>query len=290
MSEVQPGQSPGSNGNQASESDPPLSEIAKRVRQHIADFEGELVELRAHRARLVKEHEKALAAIDGDIGICEGAIAGLTGKPAPSLKAIKPKRKNQPRRVGRMTGAGTATGFGVTLEACLVASRALKQMVAERVEAGEPETFTQKEFYRYPALDWDQSKGSQAIRYMRHIGFLRKAGRSEKTAAELWAIMDADAVEKAISEAERKAEEYEQHVVAQAGLGTTREQVVECLRQVGEPVAGAAELGRLTGTPKGSMSGIIKSLETDNIITVEQQGPGRPALISLRVTEEAVEA
>lgn len=265
----------------------PLSPVAQRIREHIADFERELGSLKDKRATVIQEHEQKLAAIDGDIHMVEGAIAGLTGKPAPALKTFKPKRKAQPRRVGRVTGAGTATGFGVSLEACLVASRALKAMIAEKVAKGEPETFTQKEFYRHPSLDWDQGKGSAAIRYMRHIGFLRKAGRSNDTGVELWAIMDADAIEKEVRKAEAATEKYEQQVLAEQSGAPTPERVVECLREVGGEVTGESELARLTGIPKASMNDIVKSLEDNQTISVERQGPGKPKIIRLSTEKEA---
>lgn len=261
-----------------------LSPVAQAVREHIADFEGKLGQLKDERATLVQEHEQKLAAIDSDIVICQNAIAGLTGKPAPALKAMRPRRK-QKGRVGRVTGAGTATGFGISLEACLIASRKLKQMVDEKVDRGESATFTQKEFYRHPEVDWDQGKGSAAIRYMRHIGFLRKAGRSNETGVELWAIMDADAIEKAVRKAERETEKYEQQVLAHSAAPTP-ERVVECLREVGGEVEGANELARLTGIPKGSITEIMKSLETDNTISVERRGPGKSTVIRLTQEED----
>lgn len=281
MSEVQEGSA---RANGAGHDDelprPALSPVEQRVQSLVEDFQKELGDKRDERATIVQRHEQELAGVDRDIKVLSDAIAGLTGKPAPALKAIA-KRKRQPGRVGRVTGAGTATGFGVSLEAALVGSRALKKMIEDKVAAGEEPTFTQKEFYRYEGLDWDQSKGSQAVRFFRQINFLRKAGRSNETGAELWAIMDADAVEREVELAEKRTEEYERRVLANTPVGDSRDRVLNYLSEHGE-IVGLRALADVTAINRGSIDGVVKALEEDNLVAVERpETKGKPLTIRL---------
>lgn len=245
--------------------EPPPSQVAQRVQKLIREFQDELREVTAQRVTVVQRHGKELAAIDNDIKLIESTIAGLTGRPAPAMKQFK--KKPQPRRVGRSTATGTATGFGISLEAAYVASKAIIRMVAERVERGEPETFTQKEFYKH--LDWDQSKASQAVRFFRDIEFLRKAGRREDTGAELWAVMDAEAVERQVRMAEQRTEEYDRQIRGESA--NPRERIVDCLREAGEFESWSA-LARASGIPKGSIDGICKPLAEEGVIAVHRPG------------------
>lgn len=266
---------------------PPLSPIAQRVQGLVAEFSEQLQAKRDERAVITQRHEQELAEVDDDIALLEQTVAGLTGKAVPK-KA--PSKKPQPRRVGRVTGAGTATGFGVSLEVAMVAANAIKKMVREKEERGEGPAFTQKEFYRYPDIDWDQAKGSQAIRFMRHVGFLRKAGRSDATQAELWAIMDEDAVEAELRKAEQRTEEYEREVAARAIGGDPLDRVVEALQAAGE-VHGWNNLSELTGIPAGTLSGGYRNKLTQaNRITVENPGAGHKVIIRAAEPAEDVAA
>lgn len=260
-------------------SEPLLSPIAQEVQRHIKDFEAKLGELKDDRAALVSTHEQALAAIDSDIGIVEGAIAGLSGRPAPALKALKPK-KRQPRRVGRATSGGTATGFGISLEGAVEAADEIKRLIDEKVAKGEPATFIQKEFYRRPNLDWDQGKGAAAVRFLREIGFLRRAGRSPNTKADLWAIMDAAAVENAVKEVEAASDKH-QHALFADPDQDPRQRVIKCLREVGEPVESFVTLAQLTGVTKYNLGLAVEALEQDNVIRVERRGSGKSVSITL---------
>lgn len=274
-----------SNGAAPEPTASPLSSVAKRIQTLVEEFETELAAKLDERAAIAQRHEQELAGVEDDIKHIQNAIAGLTGKPAPALKKLA-KRKTQPRRIGRSTGAGTATGFGVSLEAVLVAGNALKEMVAEKEASGEPPTFTQKELYRYPALDWDQSKGSQAIRYMRSIGFIRRAGRHPSTQAELWAIMDPDALDHQAKLAAERTEEHEREA-AQRGQDDPRERIVDAVREAGGEVGSLTELARLTGIQRTTVGHLVQALEEENAVVVKRSGDHRGASVTITLGDAA---
>lgn len=271
------------NGAAAEPPEPPESPVAKRIRTLVDEFEAELATRLDERAAITQRHEQELASVDDDIKHIQNAIAGLTGKPAPALKKFAGKRKRQPGRVGRVTGAGTATGFGVSLEVALVGAKALLELVKDKEARGEPGTFTQKEFYRNPHLDWDQSRGSQAIRYMRNIGFIRKAGRHPETQVELWAIMDAEAMDREAKRVEQRTEEHERRVAEQAQGGSLQDRVVDAVREAGGEIKSISELARLSGVNRHTLKDHVKSLEENNVIVIRREGThrGAPTTITL---------
>lgn len=104
----------------------------------------------------------------------------------------KPKKK-VPTHVGRTRSNGTATGHGISAEA---ADPFVTEML-RRTDAGE-KFFSQRDIYQ--ALGVEQSPASSAFRFLRDIGFLRKAGRfnddDPRRRAEAWTVMDRDAYAK----------------------------------------------------------------------------------------------
>lgn len=131
----------------------------------------------------LQEAQDIVKAIEAERNRIRAAIRELTGG-----KTATPKRKANPA-----PPRSDSTGFGIALS---VAKVAAAQILTITNDGQDP--FTQKDLYK--SLDWDQSKGSQAVRYLREIEFLRKVGRDEQTGRELWAVMDADALDRVLEE------------------------------------------------------------------------------------------
>ncbi len=193
-----------------------------------------------------------LDAIDTDLGRMRAVLSAAEAKPARKVSSRKgitmPPRVGTPRAGDWRT---TSTGHGVSLGLALEGAEVIKRLVAERTEAGEPETFTQRDVYRHPELDWDQTRGSAAFRYWRHIGFIRKAGRVQEpgSTAELWALMDADAIDRAVAEA-KAAQQAGQH----PGLALNDERLQAALDYIeheGE-VKGWRTVAQAVGVGQGS--------------------------------------
>lgn len=170
--------------------------VAKKIAQMCEEMEVLLRQRQEERAAIQARHAQELAAIHQDIDALQATVMALTGT-KPKAKP-KVKTKQQPGYVGIRRATGTATGFGVTFEVVQIAVDAIRNNEL-------PEKFTQRQLYRH--LDWDQSKGSQVIRFLREIGFLRKAGKADNQRAVLWAVMDADAFERARNEVSDATEE-----------------------------------------------------------------------------------
>lgn len=108
----------------------------------------------------------------------------------------KPKKVNSPknsgRRVGVTTRSGTATGMGISIEAC----QPIVDEILKRTD-GKPDKFVvQRELVH--DLGLDQSKVSAAFRYLRSIEFLRRTGRVDGRKQQ-WAVMDKDAYARVMS-------------------------------------------------------------------------------------------
>jgi DNA-binding protein H-NS len=166
--------------------------VAKKIAQMCEEMEALLRQRQEERAAIQARHAQELAAIHQDIDALQSTVRALTGT-KPKIKA----KKQQPGHIGIRRASGTATGFGITFEVAQVAVDAIKNEL--------PEKFTQRQLYRH--LDWDQAKTSQAVRFLREIGFLRKAGKADDKRAVLWAVMDADAFERARNEVSNATEE-----------------------------------------------------------------------------------
>lgn len=114
----------------------------------------------------------------------------------PDWKARTAKTKRAStaanQRVGVTLSNGTATGFGVTIEACEPWVEKISEIVKRNGFA------TQRDVYE--SLNSDQGTSSSVFRYLRHIGFLGKNGKDKPTKREKWIIMDDDAYDKAVKE------------------------------------------------------------------------------------------
>ncbi len=162
------------------------SEVKKTLATIIAELQAMLVERQDEKATILARHEQELAQVNEDIDLLQGSLAAMKASPLPA-KPAPSKKKAQPTRIGIPQANGTATGYGISFE--------LAQEGADFLLANfDGKDFTQRDMYK--GLDWDQSKASQCIRFMREVGFVRKAGVANRRAV-LWRIMDKDALNKA---------------------------------------------------------------------------------------------
>lgn len=169
------------------------------------DFRNQIIERQKEELVNIDEQISKIISVLKILGAQE--IPKDPKRPRKSQKKPSPLRgKKQPSHIGVTRASGTATGFGISLESAGQAADFIRKMVKDRREKGEDETFTQKDAYK--VMDWDQSKGSQAFRYLAHIGFLTEAGRSSHTRAVMWRIMNDAAIDKAFEESEKKTKAY----------------------------------------------------------------------------------
>lgn len=114
----------------------------------------------------------------------------------PDSKPKKEKRTGT-SHIGRTRSNGTATGYGISVEAT-------GPVVARIKEVAEANGgfVTQPDIHR--PMDLDQAKCSSAFKYLREIGFIGKAGRDKTGRRELWRILDADAFDKALNAAKEQ--------------------------------------------------------------------------------------
>jgi hypothetical protein len=136
--------------------------------------ESRLSAVEQAKAEVTRQYRDIMATLEGEEKPLRDALKGLKG--------TKPRKIATPSSRPVVTAAGTSTGWGLTYETAEVGVRFLLEHYPEAM-------FAQKDFYR--AIDWDQSKCCQLFKFLRAIGFLRKAGIKDRR--EQWAIMDADA-------------------------------------------------------------------------------------------------
>lgn len=146
-------------------------------------------EVLAHRQSLIEERKRSdevLARIDRAL---RPLRPDLFEQSQPKSKT---RQQNGQRRIGVRTAAGTATGTGITVEAC----GAYVDEIQKQIVAGA-EYVTQIGVYQ-KVKNGDQAQSSAAFRYLRQIGFLRKGGI--KNRREAWYIDRADAYERVLEE------------------------------------------------------------------------------------------
>lgn len=169
-----------------------------------------------YRNSILKRHREELVDIDRQLEKMVSVLEflGETNIPNPTLVTSKGRPTKKKKAFAPWTGVtragGTPTGFGITLESCYEMAQGILTLVEKKKENGEDPVFTQKDAYR--AIDWDQSKGSQAFRYLAHINFLGQTARDSKTRAQLWEVVDASAVDKEFEAADKKTQDWmEEH-------------------------------------------------------------------------------
>src|SRR4051812_14489187 len=167
---------------------PTASDLQARLAQTREQFAAELQAKERERAELVASTNEALARIDGDLATLRNVVSALEGKQA---KPSKPKRQS-PQQT--LTERKNATGMGISMPRVQEAVEVIDALLEDK--GGK--TFTQSEFYS--RMGWDQGRGSACVRYLRSIGYLRKAGKGGlKGTADLWAIMDREALSREIA-------------------------------------------------------------------------------------------
>lgn len=240
------------------------NDVLSMVEHTRLQFEAMLAAKREEKATILARHEQELAGINDELTILSNTVRALTGKP---LK--EPKLKKQPGRIGVPQANGTATGFGVTIEAASEAADFIRTL---------PQPFTQAEFYR--GFGVDQGKGSGFIRYLRHIDFLRKAGvrADAKGKPELWAIMDDQAVEKVRQAAQEAAEQAVAARTAPPEDPDRFERVVSYLKDHGV-VMGWATVAHDCGIPKGSIDLVKGRLIDGGLVKVGPSKAGQKTRI-----------
>jgi hypothetical protein len=117
----------------------------------------------------------------------------------PGVTKRRKKPSAAPAHVGITRANGTATGFGISVEAC---GRFVDEI---RKQTKTSKFFTQKAIYK--AIDEDQTKASSAFRWLRAIGFLARAGRDPESRRERWKVLDDTAYDKAVKAATEATEE-----------------------------------------------------------------------------------
>lgn len=159
-----------------------MEAVDQRLATHVDDLKKIRAELDAERMELERSYHEQKNALDAHIKKITGAISALE-PPAPKRK------KAQPGHVGEPRANGTATGLGITVEAC----EPVVTEILRRREENPEDRFIQKDIYT--AIGMDQAKCSAAFRYLREIEFLRAAGKTS-TRADMWAVMDPTAYER----------------------------------------------------------------------------------------------
>lgn len=174
-----------------------LQALVSPLRQELEQAEALKKDLaRSHREQqkaLVDHQQQEMSAVEATIAKLHGVLKPLDG----DKREVRRRRSSTPTTmIGVPRTNGTATGFGVTIEQVGEFVKWIEQQFANGAEF-----VFQKD--AYVALGADQSKGSGTFRYLRHIGYLRKAGRAPGSTRERWGILDAQAFEQACSEASK---------------------------------------------------------------------------------------
>jgi hypothetical protein len=266
------------------EDDPPLSAEGYLANLK-ADLSRRIEHLRAHKAHVDVEYRRVMGELEAQLSPLEATLAALNGEreapPAPQpQKPKKPltpqitlKRKGQ-SFIGARRSNGTATGFGVTVEEMAVAVAKVEALVAEDDAFGKG-FFTQKDLYT--GLGWDQSKGSQAVRYLHSIGYLRKAGF--KNRRELWAIMEPDAYERVVADIARRQQERRDLLLKGPLDHEDRDVRAAAFIRKHKKVRGWKAVEEACEISDSVINTVRRTLLEEGLIRVSQPARGKPALI-----------
>lgn len=217
--------------------DEPANPIEALLNQANGDFDTRMESM----ALGLEDEVQGLLHIRERLAEATAAIDEQVNRRRKAIRVLKPAEPSRPRVAASPSPKKVAstTGFGLALDKAVEGAEHIKQMIAAKVEAGEPASVTQKEFYK--DFDWDQGRASQLFKYLRSIEFLRFAGKvqvnRQGSKADSYAIMDTEAIDRALAEAEQAFDAYRTSLIeADRDSDDQFERAAAYLREAGEIV------------------------------------------------------